>query len=48
MLPADLIEEIDAYKEEHRIRTKNETIRTLILKGLEAEAAKAEAEASKE
>lgn len=34
MLPADLIEEIEAYKEENRIRSKNETIRTLIQKGL--------------
>lgn len=35
MLQGDLIEEIEKYKEEHRIKSKNETIRTLILKGLE-------------
>lgn len=35
MLPGNLIEEIEKYKDENRIRSKNETIRTLIQKGLE-------------
>lgn len=35
MLPVNLVDEIETYKDENRIRSKNETIRTLILKGLE-------------
>lgn len=34
MLPVDLVKEIEDYKDENRIRGKNETIRTLIKKGL--------------
>ena len=34
MLPENLLDEIESYKDENRIRSKNETIRTLILKGL--------------
>lgn len=37
MLPADMIEQIKNYKDDQRIRTRNEAIRTLIKKGLEAE-----------
>lgn len=35
MLPVQLVEEIEAYQDENRIRTKHKTIRTLIKKGLE-------------
>lgn len=35
MLPGKLIEEIEKYKDENRLKSKNETIRTLIQKGLE-------------
>ncbi len=34
MLPIDLLEEIEEYRDENRIRGKHETIRTLIKKGL--------------
>lgn len=37
LLPAQLIEEIKDYKDEQRIRTRNEAIRKLIKLGLEAE-----------
>lgn len=35
MLPVQMIEEIDEYQEENRLRTRHETIRTLIKMGLE-------------
>lgn len=35
MLPVALVEEVETYQEENRIRTTHETIRTLIKKGLE-------------
>lgn len=35
MLPEDLLEKIKEFKEDNRIRTRNEAIRTLIRKGLE-------------
>lgn len=35
MLPAQMIKDIEDYKDEHRLRTRNQTIRTLIQKGLE-------------
>ncbi|MBP1971277.1 metal-responsive CopG/Arc/MetJ family transcriptional regulator [Virgibacillus natechei] len=35
MFPNDLLEEIQTYQEENKIRTNNETIRMLIRKGLE-------------
>lgn len=35
MLPAQLIQEIEAYQEEYRVRTRNKAIRELIQKGLE-------------
>jgi len=37
MFPADLLGEIESYKDVNKIRSKNQTIRTLIKKGLEAE-----------
>lgn len=36
MLPVELEQEIAKYQETHNIRGKNETIRALIKKGLEA------------
>jgi len=35
MLPVNLLDEIESYKDENRIRTKHETVRKLITKGLE-------------
>lgn len=35
MLPVKLLEEIETYQDENRIRSKHKTIRTLIKKGLE-------------
>lgn len=35
MLPVKMIEEIDEYQQENRLRTRHETIRTLIKIGLE-------------
>lgn len=37
MFPADLLGEIESYKNENNIRSSNQTIRTLIKKGLESE-----------
>lgn len=37
MLPNDLIERIKDYKTTHKIRTRNDAIRSLIKKGLEAD-----------
>lgn len=34
MLPVSLVDEIEKYKEDHRIRTKHEAVRALINKGL--------------
>lgn len=35
MLPSEMLEEIEQYKDDYRIRTRNKAIRTLIQKGLE-------------
>lgn len=35
MLPGDMIKQIKEYKDDKRIRTRNEAIRILIKKGLE-------------
>lgn len=35
MLPVGMVEEIEEYKEDHRIRTNHEAVRALIKKGLE-------------
>lgn len=35
MLPVDMLKEIEQYKDDNRIRTRNKAIRTLIQKGLE-------------
>lgn len=35
MFPADMVEEIDQYREDNRIRSRNKTIRALVKKGLE-------------
>jgi len=35
MLPTDMIEQIKDYKDDNRMRTRNEAIRILIKKGLE-------------
>jgi len=35
MLPTQMIEEIDEYQQENRLRTRHETIRELIKIGLE-------------
>lgn len=35
MLPVELVQEIETYQEENRIRTTHTTVRTLIKKGLE-------------
>lgn len=37
MLPAQMIEDIDEYQEEKRLRTRHETIRELIQLGLDHE-----------
>lgn len=36
MLPVELVKEIDEFQDTQRIRGRNETIRTLIKKGLTA------------
>lgn len=35
MLPSNMVEKINEYKEDNNIRTRNEAIRVLINKGLE-------------
>lgn len=40
MLPVQMIEEIDEYQQENRLRTRHETIRALIKIGLEQNKAK--------
>lgn len=35
MLPVQLVQEIESYQDENRIRTTHETVRILIKKGLE-------------
>lgn len=35
MLPADLLDDIESFQEDHRVRTRNKAIRELIRQGLD-------------